>query len=163
VGITQVTGLLEIVADHGGDMDVFALSQLTDYDFDRTIAVVKAGEILDFLDTPRNRAALTNFGRSYLAGDQNARKSLLHHQLRELPTFRFVSDLLGRAPEGRLAAEQVKEELAARLPTEPVEPLFKTIVGWGRYAEFLGFNASSGELYLDQGAGAAAGSQGEGT
>ena len=40
--MSQITGLVEIVADHGGDMDVFALDALTDYDFGRTIAVVKA-------------------------------------------------------------------------------------------------------------------------
>jgi hypothetical protein len=44
----------------------------------------------------------------------------------------------------------VREELALRLPpTEPIERLFQTIVNWGRYAELFGFNASSGELYLD--------------
>jgi NitT/TauT family transport system ATP-binding protein len=150
VGLTQVTGLLEIIADHGGDMDIFALDALTDYEFGQTIAVVKAGEILDLLDTPKSRVVLTDVGRAYIAGDPNARKSLLNRQLRDVPTFTFVTGLLERAPAHRLAADCVKEELAVRLPpTEPIERLFQTIVAWSRYAELFGYNATSGELYLD--------------
>jgi NitT/TauT family transport system ATP-binding protein len=150
VGMTQVTGLLEIVADHGGEMDVFALDALTDYEFGQTIAVVKAGELLDLLETPKNRVFLTPLGQAYVAGDPNARKSILNRQLRELPTFRFVTGLLENAPAKRLAASAIREELAARLPpTEPIDRLFQTIVTWSRYAELFGYNATSEELYLD--------------
>jgi NitT/TauT family transport system ATP-binding protein len=150
VGMTQVTGLLEILADKGGDMDVFALDALTDYEFGHTIAVVKAGELLDLLDTPRNRVFLTPLGRAYVAGDPNTRKRLLHGQLRELPTFRFVLGLLERAPDKRLSASAIKEELAAKLPpTEPIDRLFQTLVTWSRYAELFGYNATAEELYLD--------------
>ncbi|HEX5137391.1 MAG TPA: nitrate/sulfonate/bicarbonate ABC transporter ATP-binding protein [Planctomycetota bacterium] len=150
VGMTQVTGLLEIVADKGSEMDVFELDALTDYEFGHTIAVVKAAELLDLLETPRNRVLLTPLGRAYVAGDANTRKRLLNGQLRELPTFRFVTGLLERAPENRLSATAIKEELAARLPpTEPIDRLFQTIVAWARYAELLGYNATAEELYLD--------------
>jgi len=150
VGITEITGLLEILADHGGDMDVFALNKFTTYDFGHTISVVKAAELLDFLDTPKNRVHFTNLGRAYVAGDPNARKRLLNEQLRQLAIFRLVSRVLSKAEEKRLPADVVKEELASRLPaTEPVDALFETVVGWGRNAELFGFNATTGELYLD--------------
>jgi NitT/TauT family transport system ATP-binding protein len=152
VGMSQITGLLEILADHGGEMDVFALDQLTEYEFGQTIAVVKAGEMLDLLDTPKNRVILTDLGRAYVAGDPHARKSLLNQKLRELPSFQFLIELLKQAPEGRLSSDVVKEQLAIRLPpTEPIGALFTTIVTWGRYAELFGYNATSGELYLDVG------------
>lgn len=152
VGMSQITGLLEILADHGGEMDVFALDQLTEYEFGQTIAVVKAGEILDLLDTPKNRVVLTDRGRAYVAEGPNGRKSLLNFKLRELPAFRFVIGLLEGAPGGRLSSDVVKEQLAMRLPpTEPIGALFNTIVAWGRYAELFGFNATSAELYLDVG------------
>ena len=150
VGITEVTGLLEILADHGGDMDFFALNALTEYDFGHTISVAKAAEMLDLIDTPKNRVVLTPLGRAFIAGDANFRKRSLNAQLRELPTMRFVARLLGRAENKRLPSERVMEELASRLPpTEPADKLFETIVGWGRNAELFGFNASTDELYLD--------------
>jgi NitT/TauT family transport system ATP-binding protein len=150
VGITEITGLLEILADHGGEMDVFALNKYTTYEFGHTIAVVKAAELLDFLDTPKNRVLFTKIGRAYVAGDPNERKRMLNEQLRKLAIFRLVFRCLSKAEEKRLPAEVVKEELASRLPaTEPVDPTFETVVGWGRNAELFGFNATTGELYLD--------------
>ncbi|HWB52630.1 MAG TPA: ABC transporter ATP-binding protein, partial [Tepidisphaeraceae bacterium] len=62
VQMGQIVGLLEIVADHNGQMDVFTLDHLTDYDFGYTLSVIKAGEMLDFLDTPKNKVLLTELG-----------------------------------------------------------------------------------------------------
>jgi NitT/TauT family transport system ATP-binding protein len=150
VGITEITGLLEILADHGGDLDVFALNKFTVYDFGHTISVVKAAELLDLLDTPKNHVLFTPLGRAYVAGDPNTRKKLLNQQIRKLGVFGLVAKILSRAEEKRLPADVVKEELASRLPaTEPVDAQFETVVGWGRNAELFGYNATTGELYLD--------------
>src|SRR5206468_3044423 len=88
--IGQVAGLLGVLAAHGGEMDLFDLDRLTEYPFGRTLAVVKAGEMLDLLDTPKDRVVLTDGGRRFVEGDVNARKRLLNERLRAMPTFQFV-------------------------------------------------------------------------
>jgi NitT/TauT family transport system ATP-binding protein len=145
----HIFGLMEILRDHGGQMDVFSLDQLTDYDFGHTIAVVKAGEMLDLLDTPKNQVLLTDLGRRFLDADINGRKSLFRDQVLTLGTFRFVLHLLREARGNRLSKEIIEEELCVRLTTADVERMFGTIVGWGRFAELFGYDASSEELYLD--------------
>ena len=69
VGLGQVMGLIEVVHVHGGRMDVFVLDELTDYDFGQTLSVVKAGEMLDLLDTPKNDVILSDLGRLLLTQD----------------------------------------------------------------------------------------------
>jgi len=145
----HIFGLMEILRDHGGQMDVFSLDQLTDYDFGHTIAVVKAGEMLDLLDTPKNQVLLTDLCRRFLDADINGRKSLFRDQVLTLGTFRFVLHLLREARGNRLSKEIIEEELCVRLTTADVERMFGTIVGWGRFAELFGYDASSEELYLD--------------
>lgn len=149
VNIGHVFGLMEVLQDKGGDIDIFALDQLTDYDFGHTLSVVKAGEMLELLDTPKHRVLLTDLGRRFLAADINARKVIFREQLRTLGTFQFVIRLLEEAKEHRLSKEIVEEELAVRLTTEDIEPLFNTIVTWGRFAELFGFSAEDEVLYLD--------------
>jgi NitT/TauT family transport system ATP-binding protein len=149
VNIGHVAGLMEIIRDHGGEMDVFGLDQLTDYDFGHTLAVVKAGEMLDFLDTPKNKVLLTDIGRQFLDGDINARKALFREQLKKLGTFRFVIRLLEEAKDHRLQRDVVVEELAIRLTTEDIEKMFKTVVAWGRFAELFGYSPDEEVLYLD--------------
>ncbi len=149
VNIGHVAGLMEIIRDHGGEMDIFGLDQLTDYDFGHTLSVVKAGEMLDLLDTPKNKVILTDIGRRYLDGDINARKVLFREQLRQLGTFRFVIRLLEDAKDHRLPRDVVIEELAIRLTTEDIEKMFNIVVTWGRFAELFGYSPDEEVLYLD--------------
>ena len=149
VNIGHIFGLMEIVRDHGSQIDVFKLDQLTEYDFGHTIAVVKAGELLGFLDTPKNQVLLTDLGRRFLDADINGRKSMFRTQLLTLGTFRFVLHLLKEARANRLNKEIIEEELCIRLTSEDVEKVFNTIVGWGRFAELFGYDASSEELSID--------------
>ena len=149
VSISEMFGLISIVADRGGRMDVFALDQLTEYDFGYTLAVVKAAEMFDFLDTPKNLVVLTEEGRTLIAADMNGRKEIFRKKIHGQPTFRFVQQILEEAKNHRLPAEVVQEELVIRLPTEDVERLFKTVVAWGRFAELFGYSAETEELYLD--------------
>jgi NitT/TauT family transport system ATP-binding protein len=154
VNIGHIAGLMEIVRDHGGEMDVFGLDQLTDYDFGHTLAVVKAGEMMDLLDTPKNKVILTDIGRQYLDADINVRKALLRDQLKKLGTFRFVIRLLEEAADHRLSRDVVIEELAIRLTTEDIERMFQTVVAWGRFAELFGYSPNEEVLYLDTEGGA---------
>jgi NitT/TauT family transport system ATP-binding protein len=149
VNLGHIFGLMEIVRDHGSQIDVFKLDSLTEYDFGHTIAVVKAGELLDFLDTPKNQVLLTDLGRRFLDADINGRKIIFRDQLLTLSTFRFVLHLLKEAKDNRLHKDIIEEELAVRLTTEDVEKLFHTIVGWGRFGELFGYDASSEELWID--------------
>ena len=75
VHLAEVFGLMEVLRDRGGQMDVFRLDTLTDYDFGHTLAVVKAGEMLEFLDTPKNNVILSTLGKKLLETNINARKA----------------------------------------------------------------------------------------
>jgi NitT/TauT family transport system ATP-binding protein len=149
VNLGHIFGLMEIVRDHGSQIDVFKLDQLTEYDFGHTIAVVKAGELLGLLDTPKNQVLLTDLGRKFLDADINGRKRIFRDQLLTLGTFRFVLRLLEEARDHRLSKEIIEEELCVRLTSEDMEKVFSTIVAWGRFAEIFGYDAASEELYLD--------------
>jgi NitT/TauT family transport system ATP-binding protein len=149
VNLGHIFGLMEIVRDHGNQIDVFKLDQLTEYDFGHTISVVKAGELLDFLDTPKNQVLLTDAGRRFLDADINGRKTIFRDQVLTLGTFRFVIHLLKDAKNSRLSKEIIEEELCMRLTTEDVDKVFSTIVGWGRFAELFNYDATSEEISLE--------------
>jgi NitT/TauT family transport system ATP-binding protein len=148
VELEQVFGLLEIVLDHKGRVDVFTLERLTDAEFGHTLALVMAGEILDFLDTPKEMVVLTDLGRHFLVEDIADRKTILREQVLKLELFRFLIGRLEAAPEHELPKEIVEEELVMRMSTRDVEPLFDTIVNWGRSAELFGYSPTTEMLYL---------------
>jgi NitT/TauT family transport system ATP-binding protein len=130
-------GLMEIVRDHGGRIDVFQLDQMTDYDFGRTLSIVKAGEMIDFLDTPKNMVLLTAKGNQFLDADINGKKNIFREQVQTLGIFRFLLQILEEAKDRSLPSDVVQEELVMRLPMEDIEKLFETVVLWGRFAELI--------------------------
>jgi len=147
--VEQIVGLLEVVHDQGDSTQLFALASRLRIEFGLAIVVVKAAELLDLVETPRQEVHLTPLGRTFVAADTNGRKRVLHRQLRAIPTFAYVIDALRRAPGMRLPAEVIEEDLAMHLPEEPTEVLFETIVSWGRYGELLGYDPDAQEVYLD--------------
>jgi NitT/TauT family transport system ATP-binding protein len=151
VHLGEVFGLMEILRDRGGRADVFGLDMATEYNFGHTITVVKAGEMLGLLDTPRNNVVLTALGTKMLDADVNDRKPMLNKQLRTLNTFKFILQIIEESPDKRVTKEIVVEELVVRLPTEEVEQLFETVVSWGRFAELFVYEVDTETLSLDHG------------
>jgi NitT/TauT family transport system ATP-binding protein len=150
VELGQVIGLLEIVQDHRGRVDVFTLERLTDVEFGHTLALVMAGEMLDFLDTPKEMVILTDLGRRFLQQDAPGRQAILREQLLKLDLFKFIVKRLECAPEKQLPKEIVEEDLVMRMLTRDIEPLFDTIVAWGRSGELFGYAPTTETLYLGE-------------
>ena len=146
--VGEIGGLLDILLDHGGELDLFALDRITEYDFGRTIAVVKAAELLDFVDTPKQRVLLTELGRQYLTSPPADRRWILRRQILGLGTFASVVRLLAETPDVARRGEEVRDALATELPADDAAALFETVVNWGRYAELFSYDAAADELGL---------------
>jgi len=151
VPIGEILGLLEILADHDGTMNLFDIDAITDYDFGRTIAVAKAAEMLDLVDTPKNDVVLTNFGRKMLHASAGERPALLRVELLKLGTFCLVIRELAKEPDTPLAADAVRDLLAERLPTVDASQLFETLLNWGRAGQLFEYDAASDTIALFSG------------
>jgi NitT/TauT family transport system ATP-binding protein len=147
--IGEIVGLLEVVHDHGDRINVFDLAARLRLEIGRVILAANAAELLGLVDTPKQEVLLSATGREFVAGDANVRKRIFHRQLRQVSTFAFLIERLRAAPNLRLPAEIVQEELAMHLPNDPHQQLFDTVVGWGRYGELLGYDPATQMVYLD--------------
>jgi NitT/TauT family transport system ATP-binding protein len=151
VRIGEILGLLEILADHGGTMNLFDIDALTDYDFGRTIAVAKGAEMLDFVDTPKNDVVLTDSGRRMVNASTAERPALLRVELLKLGVFCLVIRELAKDPDTPLTGDAVRDLLAERLPTVGASELFETLLNWGRVGQLFDFDAASDTLALYSG------------
>jgi NitT/TauT family transport system ATP-binding protein len=151
VQISEMIGLLESIHDLGGRADLFQLSQSIGKDFGQTLYLVKAAEILDFVDTPKQTVLLTDLGRHFVEGDINIRKRMLHEAFGELSLVQRVSALLRQSGTLRLPISIIEQKVAQWLPNENPSSIVSVLVGWGRFAEYFGYNDDLKELYLDVG------------
>jgi NitT/TauT family transport system ATP-binding protein len=147
--VGEIVGLLEIVHDHGDRINIFQLASELRLEIGRVILAANAAELLGFVDTPKQDVVLTAIGSQFVAGGPNARKRIFHQQLWKVGVFSFLAERLRRAPDLRLPAEIVQEDLAIQLPNDPPQRLFETLISWGRYGELLGYDPAGERVYLD--------------
>ena len=151
VQISEVIGLLESIHDEDGTADIFDLSQSIGKDFGQTLYIVKAAELLDLVDTPKQTVVLTESGRSFVEGDINVRKEMLHNLFSGLRIVQQVGELLKQSDTLRLPVEVIEQKVSEWLPNENPKKVVSVLISWGRFSEVFGYNDDAKELYLDVG------------
>ena len=150
VPVETIVGLLEIIEDAQETINVFDLSARVGKEFGETIATVKAAEMLDLVDTPKDDVLMTQAGWYFLAAPAPARKTLFRQAIMKLRLFQMLTARLTESPDGRIDAGGVQEELGALLPYDQPARLLETLIAWGRYAELIDFDQNANVVYLHE-------------
>ena len=148
VPIGTIVGLLEILEASQETINVFDLSARIGKEFGETIAIVKAAEMLDLVDTPKDDVQMMPTGWYFLAAPLPQRKTLFRQAIMKLRLFQILTSRLAQAPEGRLSEDDVMAMLATLLPYDQPERLFATLIAWGRFAEILDYDQDTHSVRL---------------
>jgi NitT/TauT family transport system ATP-binding protein len=150
VPVETIIGLLEIIEDAKETINVFDLSGRIGKEFGETIAIVKAAEMLDLVDTPKDDVLMTQAGWYFLAAPPPARKTFFRQAIMKLRLFQMITAHLEQSPDGRVNADSILEELATLLPYDHAAKLLETLIAWGRYAELIDFDQNTNSVYLHE-------------
>jgi NitT/TauT family transport system ATP-binding protein len=143
---SEIVGLLEYLDAHGGVDDIFDLAAETDHEFGHMMAIVKAAEMLNFVDTPKQGVVLTQEGRRFVKADPEERKAIWRAQLLKLRFFQDVYDLLRR--ETSVNGDIVREMIIMAMPREDYETMFDTMVRWARFGNLFAYEEAADRLSL---------------
>ncbi len=149
VAAQEVVALVEYLAREGGEEEIFQIAEDLKKPFDRLIGVVKAGELLSFVDTPQQMVTLTNAGRRFVAADAEERRNLWREQLLKLRLFEDVHELVAASPGRHIHRESALEAIMDRMPHEDHERVFNTFVRWSRYGGLFHYDEAEQRLGLD--------------
>ena len=152
VPVGRIVGLLEILEDSPETVDIFELSAEIGKEFGETIAIVKAAEMLELVETPKHDVHLTALGREYLAADLSEQKKLFARQILDLRLFQIIVGSLNKTKDGQLDADVILEQLAVLLPYDKPEQLFDTLIAWGRYAELIDYDQDTHTISMQDNA-----------
>ena len=148
----EVMGLLLLMGDAA--TDVFALAERFGKEFGYVVRVVKAAELLEFVQTPQHDALLTPLGKKLVEASTAEQKRMVREQLLKLKIFELLVRLIKVQENQQLTAEEMLRELQAAMPHEKTRLLFRTLLSWGRYAEIINYDQRRHiiRLYEDRGA-----------
>jgi len=149
VSVNEIVGLLEFLDVHQGEEDIFHLAIEIHKEFGHLINITKAAELLDFVDTPKQKILLTELGKRFVESDTTERKRLWKEQLHKLTIYRHILDMLKSAPKGRLDRNNVEEELVLHLPQENPLKIFNILTSWARYGELFAYSEDTGYITFE--------------
>jgi cobalt-zinc-cadmium resistance protein CzcA len=147
---SEIVALLLFVHQQGGQVAIFKIAEETNREFARVITVVKASEMLDFVDTPGPIVALTARGRQFVEAAPEARRGLWREQLLTLGLFREIYDLLQREADQTIDRDFVLETIVTRMPYENYEKVFNTLIRWARFGGLFAYNETAQQISLGE-------------
>ncbi len=146
VPVGQILGLLSILHDAPELSNIYDISDEIGKEFGETIALVKAAEILELVDTPKDQVRFTELGRRFVAADRDGKRAIFAEQVFKLRLFHIILALLHEYEE--VEAERVIKDISSALPYDNPEKTFQTMIAWGRYAGLMDFNAKTGMVFV---------------
>lgn len=142
----EIVGLLEYLDARGGKSDVFRIAAQTNHEFGQLITIVKAAEMLNFVDTPKSAVLLDPEGRRFVQAGPDERKAIWRAQLLKLSLFSEIAAVLRKQRKHVIDRDFVLETIVLRMPQENYEKVFETFVGWARFGELFAYDEKTGMI-----------------
>jgi NitT/TauT family transport system ATP-binding protein len=141
VPVSQMLGLLSILRDDPELENIYDISNEIGKDFGDTISLVKAAEILEFVDTPKDQVRFTELGKKFIDADSDTRKEIFAEQVKKLRLFHIILAYLEVQEE--VDEETVMKDISTALPYENPERILQTMIAWGRYAGLMDYDTNT--------------------
>jgi NitT/TauT family transport system ATP-binding protein len=146
VPVSQILGLVTILNNSPELSNIYDISDEIGKEFGETIAILKAAEILELIDTPKDEVRFTELGRKFVAADRLQRRAIFRDQVFKLRLFHIIIALLKEFEE--VEADRVVKDIGSALPFDNPEKTFQTMIAWGRYAGLMDYNAKTGMVFV---------------
>jgi len=144
----EMVGVLEYLDARGGKEDVFRIAADINQEFGRVITVVKAVELMDFVDTPKRLVVLTPDGKRFVKATSQQRQVIWREQLLKLRIFKQVYDMMLKHPRKKLDADVAQEVIIFNLPSENYEKTFETFAHWAQFGNLFAFDEAERKLFF---------------
>jgi NitT/TauT family transport system ATP-binding protein len=148
--VGALAGLLEIVAERGGRVDLHRLAGELHLDVRDLLPLVDAAALLGWMQVQEGDAILSAEGRAFVEAPVLARKELFRAAVQQRTTLvtRIHAALSGKANR-RLSESFFLGLLEQHFSAKEARRQLDTAIDWGRYAELFGFEDDTNELFLE--------------
>src|SRR6266851_6604173 len=146
-----MAGLLEILADHGGRVDLHRLADELSLEVDALLPTVDTAVLLGMLRVEEGDAVITPEGQAFAQADIQARKAIFRKAaLANVPLLHQMEQALKAKSNRTLSEEFFRDLLDEHFGEEESRRQLETAIQWGRYAEIFDYDAATGKLTLTE-------------
>ncbi|GAB5047292.1 ABC transporter ATP-binding protein [Thermodesulfovibrio sp. TK110] len=149
--VGAIAGLIELVHDKGGRVDIYALSSELSMEVDDIFPLIEASVILDFGEIKEGDFILTEKGKKWAEADTLKKKEIFKEvALQNVQLIKQIMQVLSTISKHRVSEEFFLDILKNHFTPEESWNQLETAIDWGRYAELFAYDYDAGELYLEE-------------
>ena len=146
-----MAGLLEIVADHGGRVDLHHLAGELSLEVDALLPTVDTAVLLGFMSIEEGDAVITPRGEEFAKANIQTRKTIFRKEaLAHVPLIRQMEQSLKAKADRTLPDEFFHDLIDEHFSEDESRRQLETAIQWGRYAEIFDYDAATGKLTLTE-------------
>jgi NitT/TauT family transport system ATP-binding protein len=147
-----LAGLLEILVDRGGRVDLHRLAEELSMDLESLLPTIDTAALLAFLRTEEGDAIITPEGYAFAQADIQNRKAIFRKAaIANVPLLRQMEQALKAKSNRTLSEDFFRDFLDEQFSEEESRRQLETAIQWGRYAEIFDYDSASGKLKLAEG------------
>ncbi|MDK2927121.1 MAG: NitT/TauT family transport system ATP-binding protein [Bacillota bacterium] len=146
-----MTGLIEMLEDMDGKADLYRLADDLILDVEDFLPIVQGVELLGFARVEAGDIELTPKGTAFAEASVLERKDIFRQQVLErVPALKRIIHVIKTKSNRRLPREFLLEILERQFGVSEAQRQLETLVDWGRYAEVIGYDEHTHNLFLEE-------------
>ncbi|PMQ01904.1 MAG: nitrate ABC transporter ATP-binding protein [Dictyoglomus sp. NZ13-RE01] len=151
VGVGAITGLIELVNDMEGPVDIYKLGEELLMDVEDLLPIVEAAEILGLAEVKEGDLILTEAGKKFAEADVLERKEIFKElALEKVPFLKQIVRVLQSKSNHKAPRDFFLDLLKQHTSAQEAEKQLDLLIDWGRYAELFEYDDNKDELYLPE-------------
>jgi NitT/TauT family transport system ATP-binding protein len=149
--VGAIAGLIELVHDKDGKVDIYALSTELSMEVDDIFPLIESSVILGFGEIKDGDFILTKKGKKWAEADTLKKKEIFREAvIQNVQLIRQIMQILTTISKHRVSEDFFMDILQNYFTPEEALNQLKTAIDWGRYAELFAYDYDAGELYLEE-------------
>lgn len=148
--IGAIAGLIEMVHDKGGRVDISVLASDLSMEVDDIFPLIEASVFLGLGEIREGDFIITDIGRQFSEADALKKKELFRATaLNNIQLLKQIVQVLQTTSKHRMSEDFFLEILENHFTNDEAWNQLETAIDWGRYAELFAYDYDNGELYLE--------------
>ncbi|HUJ30153.1 MAG TPA: AAA-associated domain-containing protein [Candidatus Acidoferrum sp.] len=144
-----VAGLLELLADRGGEEDMYHVAEELHLEVDNLLPIIEAATLLGFAKAREGDVDITPEGRSFVEADIPGRKILFRDAaLANVPLLQQMHRALSSKSDHTIPLEFFHDLLDEHFSEDETRQQIETALNWGRWGEIFTYDPETDRLRL---------------
>jgi NitT/TauT family transport system ATP-binding protein len=144
-----IAGLLEMLADAGGEEDLYHLAERLLMEVDDLLPILEGAVLLGFARLEHGDAKITPEGAHVAQADIATRKQLFREAaLSHILLFQQIANALAAKSDHSIPVELFRDILDEHFPDNEVQRQLEIALDWGRYSGMFTYDPESERLLM---------------